>query len=157
MPNQGRTAKGLVFDIAPVGRPLAYRKSERFKSLGMCGESDDITGGMGLEGAVELQRFVESGGVLITLGGASAFPAEFGLARRVEAARPSAQFYAPGPIVEAEIARPEHPMFYGVRQPDAPGEIRERSVAARAGSGPRCAGPHDVQRRRRGGIEWTDA
>lgn len=113
VPNQGRTAKGLVFDIAPVGRPLAYRKSERFKSLGMYGESDDITGGMGLEGAVELQRFVESGGVLITLGGASAFPAEFGLARRVEAARPSAQFYAPGPIVEAEIARPEHPMFYG--------------------------------------------
>lgn len=113
VPNQGRTSKGLVFDIAPVGKPLAYKKSERFAFLGQYGESDDITGGMGLTGAAELQAFVERGGVLITLGAASFFPAEFGLARRVEASRPSATFYAPGPIVEAQVARPEHPIFYG--------------------------------------------
>ena len=34
-------------------------------------------------------------------------------ARTVEATRTSAQFYAPGPIVEAQILRPEHPIFYG--------------------------------------------
>jgi hypothetical protein len=113
VPNQGRTGKGLVFDIAPNTRPLAYRKTDRFRSLGMYGESDDITGGMGLAGAAELQRFVEEGGVLVTMGAASFFPAEYGLARRVDASRPSAQFYAPGPIVEAEIAKPSHPMFYG--------------------------------------------
>ena len=49
----------------------------------------------------------------LILGGASFFPAEFGLARRVDAGRPSAQFYAPGPIVEAEITQPTHPIFYG--------------------------------------------
>ena len=113
VPSQGRSAKGLVFDIPPVGKPLAYRKTDRFKSLGMYGESDDVTGGMGLAGVLEIERFVQQGGVLVTLGGASFFPAEFGLARRVDAARPSAQFYAPGPIVEAEITRPEHPIFYG--------------------------------------------
>ena len=31
----------------------------------------------------------------------------------MDAARPSAQFYAPGPIVEAEILQPAHPIFYG--------------------------------------------
>jgi hypothetical protein len=113
MPSQGRTGKGLVFDIAPVGKPLAYRKTAQFKSLGMYGESDDVTGGMGLAGVVEIDRFVRQGGLLVTLGGASFFPAEFGLAPRVDAARPSAQFYAPGPIVEAELTRPEHPIFYG--------------------------------------------
>jgi hypothetical protein len=113
MPSQGRSGKGLVFDIAPVGKPLAYQRSDRFKSLGMYGESDDVTGGMGLMGVVEIQKFIEDGGVLITLGGASFFPAEFGLARRVDAGRPSAQFYAPGPIVEAEITQPAHPIFYG--------------------------------------------
>jgi hypothetical protein len=113
MPSQGRSGKGLVFDIAPVGKPLAYRKSDRFKSLGMYGESDDVTGGMGLAGAVEIQKFVEDGGVLVTLGAASFFPAEFGLAGRVDAGRPSTQFYAPGPIVEAEITQPSHPIFYG--------------------------------------------
>jgi hypothetical protein len=113
VPSQGRSAKGLVFDVPPVGKPLAYRKTDRFKSLGMYGESDDVSGGMGLTGVLEIERFVQQGGVLVTLGGASFFPAEFGLARRVDAARPSAQFYAPGPIVEAEITKPGHPIFYG--------------------------------------------
>ena len=113
VPSQGRSGKGLVFDIAPVGKPLAYKKSARFKSFGMYGESDDVTGGMGLAGVLEIERFIEAGGLLVTLGGASFFPAEFGLARRVDAGRPSPQFYAPGPIVEAEITRPSHPIFYG--------------------------------------------
>ncbi|MCU0249794.1 MAG: hypothetical protein MUE61_06275 [Vicinamibacterales bacterium] len=120
VPSQGRSGKGLVFDIAPVGKPLAYKKSARFKSLGMYGESDDVTGGMGLSGVLEVERFIEAGGVLVTLGGASFFPAEFGLARRVDAGRPSPQFYAPGPIVEAEITQPSHPIFYGYAAKDVP-------------------------------------
>jgi hypothetical protein len=120
IPSQGRSGKGLVFDIAPVGKPLAYKRSARFKSLGMYGESDDVTGGMGLAGVLEIERFIEAGGLLVTLGGASFFPAEFGLARRVDAGRPSPQFYAPGPIVEAEITQPSHPIFYGYAAKDVP-------------------------------------
>ncbi len=63
VPNQGRTAKGLVFDLEPIGKPLAYKKTEKFKNLGMYGESDDVTGGMGLAGAEEFRKFVEEGGV----------------------------------------------------------------------------------------------
>ena len=113
IPSQGRTSKSLVFDIESKGKPLAYTKTPEFPTMGMYGESEDITGGMGLEGVVELEKFVKSGGVLITLGAASFFPAEFGITRTVEAARTSAQFYAPGPIVEAEIQQPSNPIFYG--------------------------------------------
>ncbi len=113
IPSQGGSGKRLVFDLEPKAKPLAYKKTERFKFLGMYGESDDITGGMGLPGVAELQKFVEEGGVLVTLGAASYFPPEFGLARRVDAARPSAQFYAPGPVVQAEILKPANPIFYG--------------------------------------------
>lgn len=113
LPSQSGSAKRLVFDLEPKDRPLAYRKTERFRNLGMYGESDDITGGMGLEGVVELRRFVEKGGLLVTMGAASYFPPEFGLARRVDASRPGAQFYAPGPIVQVELLRPDHPVFYG--------------------------------------------
>ncbi|MBV8834632.1 MAG: hypothetical protein JO108_35990, partial [Acidobacteriaceae bacterium] len=45
IPNQGRTAKGLVFDIDPKKQPLAYTKTEQFKYLGDYGSSPDITGG----------------------------------------------------------------------------------------------------------------
>jgi len=110
---RGGGAKGLVFDIESKGKPYAYTKSPEFPSLGIYGESQDITGGMGLPGVAELDRFVNEGGVLITLGASSYLPAEFGIARTVDAARPSAQFYAPGPIVEAEILKPAHPIFYG--------------------------------------------
>jgi len=122
MPNQGRSAKGLVYDIEPrAGKPpLAYTKSDQFKNLGLYGESDDITGGMGLEGVVEFRKFVEAGGTLITLGTASSFPAEFGITRRVEAGRTSPQFYAPGPIVQAEILHSASPIFYGYTEKTIP-------------------------------------
>jgi hypothetical protein len=68
---------------------------------------------MGLAGAQEFERFVREGGVLITLGNASAFPAEFGITRRVDVQSPPAGFYAPGPIVELEVKQPQHPAFYG--------------------------------------------
>jgi hypothetical protein len=113
VPHQSTSGKRLVFDIENRGQPIEYKRSDRFRNLGMYGESDDITGGMGLEGVAEFEKFVKAGGVLVTLGTASYFPAEFGLAPRVDAARTSPQFYAPGPIIDAEVLKPEHPIFYG--------------------------------------------
>jgi len=127
IPNQAGTAKRLVFDIESRGQPIAYKKSGQFRNLGMYGESDDITGGMGLEGVAELDKFVKSGGVLVTLGVSSYFPAEFGLASDVDAARTSAQFYSPGAIVDAEILQPQNPIFYGYDKTTMP---------VRYGSGP---------------------
>ena len=78
IPHQAGSGKRLVFDIDSRGTPIAYKKSEQFKYLGMYGESDDITGGMGVEGVAEFDKFAKAGGVLVTLGAASFFPAEFG-------------------------------------------------------------------------------
>jgi hypothetical protein len=132
IPHQGRGGKGLVFDIEPRGKPLAYTKTDRFKFLGAYGESEDITGGMGIAGVAEFEKFVNGGGLLITLGQASFFPPEFGLTRTVDAARPSPQFYAPGPIVEAEILQPTHPIFYG---------YTEKKIPVRYANGPLLAVP----------------
>ena len=128
IPNQGGSGKRLVFDIEPKGRPLAYKKTERFKFLGMYGESDDITGGMGLEGAAELQKFADEGGVLVTLGTASFFPAEFGLTRasrprdrrRVLRARPDRRGGDP------QAAAPDLLRLHGQ---DDPGPLRQRPAA----------------------------
>jgi hypothetical protein len=121
IPNGGRgSAKSLVFDIEPKSKPLAYVKSAEFKTLGMYGSSEDITGGMGLAGVDEFDKFVNQGGVLITLGAASYFPAEFGITRTVEAAHPTPTFYAPGPIVQMSVSRPTHPIFYGYTEKTMP-------------------------------------
>jgi hypothetical protein len=136
IPSQGRSSKSLVFDIESKGVALAYNKTPEFPTLGMYGESADITGGMGLEGVMELEKFVRAGGVLITLGAASFFPADYGITRTVDAARPSAQFYAPGPVVEAVIEQPTHPIFYG---------YTEKTVPVRYANGPLLRVPTEDQ------------
>jgi hypothetical protein len=99
---------------APAARPVPYLKDAKYKFLGMYGESPDISGGMGGEGVDAFAKFLDGGGTLIAMGNAVRFPTELGLARTVDAsATTSDQFYAPRPIVNAEIVRPEHPVFYG--------------------------------------------
>jgi hypothetical protein len=121
IPNQGRTAKGLVFGRLPIpGKTLSYKKNERFKTFGMYGESDDITGGMGLVGAEEIRKFVDEGGILATFAAATYFPTEFGLTPTINSSRTSSSFYAPGPIIEAEILKPSHPIFYGYEKTTIP-------------------------------------
>lgn len=113
VPSQGRNGKGIVYDLEPRDEPIAYTRTDEYRNLGLYGSSEDITGGMGLEGVLELQRFVEGGGLLITLGSATTLPPDFGLTRDINASRTSGQFYAPRPIVQAQVLRPEHPLFYG--------------------------------------------
>jgi Zinc carboxypeptidase len=139
IPNQGRgNAKSIVFDIESKGKPVDYQKSSEFPTLGAYGETADITGGMGLEGVVELDKFVKSGGVLITLGAASFLPAEYGITQSVDAQRTSPQFYAPGPIVEAEIMQSSNPIFYG---------YSKKTVPVRYANGPLLRVPQDDRKK----------
>jgi len=112
MPNQN-ASRQAVFQ-PPAARPVPYLKDAKFKFLGMYGESPDITGGMGGEGVDAVARFLDAGGTLIAMGNAVRFATELGLARTVDAsASTTRDFYAPRPLVNAEIVRADHPVFYG--------------------------------------------
>jgi hypothetical protein len=112
MPTQNAN-RAAVFAPA-AARPVPYKKDPRYKFVGMYGESDDITGGMGAEGVEAFQRFLDGGGTLVTMGAAVRFPTELGMARTVDAAsNTTSNFYAPRPIVQAEVLRLDHPVFYG--------------------------------------------
>jgi hypothetical protein len=112
MPTQTLTRQS-VFQ-PPAARPVPYQKDPKYKFLGMYGESPDITGGMGGEGVDALAKFLDAGGTVVTMGTASRFPADLGLARTVDASgTTSANFYAPRPLVNAEVLRLDHPVFYG--------------------------------------------
>ncbi len=153
--NQGRSAKGMVYDIdARAGKPpMAYTKSDQFKNLGMYGESADITGGMGLEGVVEFRKFVEAGGTLITLGTASAFPAEFGITRRVEAARTTPQFYALWSHRAGRDSTRRESHLLWIHGEDDSSALGQRSAADSAGSRPGATGPDALHRWRSWGSQ----
>ena len=112
MPTQ-QANRAAIF-APPAARPVPYLKTDKYKFLGMYGESPDITGGMGGEGVEAFAKFLEAGGTLICTGGAVQFPTELGMARTVDAsASTSNNFYAPRPLINAEIVKPDHPVFYG--------------------------------------------
>jgi hypothetical protein len=99
--------------MAPkAARPQPYMKTDKFKFLGMYGESPDISGGFGQVGVDAFGKFLEQGGTLITALQASRFPIEFGFAHTVDSENP-AGVQAQKPLIEAEIVKTNSPVFYG--------------------------------------------
>ena len=96
----------------PAAKPQPYQKSDKYKFLGMYGETADMSGGLGQDGVDAVGAFLEGGGTLIAVGDAARLPIEFGFARSAD------KVNVPGltsqrPLVTGEIVRPEHPAFYG--------------------------------------------
>jgi hypothetical protein len=111
--------------------PMPFKKTPETPSFGTPAESDDITGGIGWEGLAQIQKFVEDGGLMVTLGSGSMLALEGGIVRGVRrssggvprstqgggtdsaAAAQSAATRTPGAHVRVTFDRPDHPIAYG--------------------------------------------
>ena len=112
-PHVGGTAQSQVNGIPKTGpTPLPYRKTEATPNLGALDQSDDIRGGMGLEGLMELQKFVQAGGTLITEGSTSMIFPEYSLTSGITVENPT-QLFARGAILRGVIADAKSPLVYG--------------------------------------------
>ncbi|MGE0554835.1 MAG: M14 family zinc carboxypeptidase [Gemmatimonadales bacterium] len=96
----------------PNLEPVPYQKSAKYQFLGMYGESADITGGFGQAGVDAFEDFLSQGGTLIAVGESARLPIELGWAGTVEKVSISG-LTAQRPLVEGEIVRTDHPVFYG--------------------------------------------
>lgn len=114
-PRTGGGFADLVHGIDPKFGPLAYTKTSEFPSLGVPDASEDITGGMGFAGLLNLQKFVEGGGVLLALGNAGTLAVEGGIVRNASMVPPGG-FNTPGSELRAKVVRPEHPIVYGYEE-----------------------------------------
>jgi hypothetical protein len=63
--------------------PMPYKKTPQTPSFGTPAETDDITGGIGYEGLAQIQKFVDDGGLMVTLGSGSMLALEGGIVRGV--------------------------------------------------------------------------
>ena len=110
----GRRGADIVNEIDPAKRgPLAFVKSAEFKHLGTPDAGQDITGGMGLEGVLNLQKFVEQGGLLLLLANPVRVAVDYGMVRDVAIYNPIPAFYNPGSLLKAEVVNEKHPIVYG--------------------------------------------
>jgi hypothetical protein len=134
-PHVGGTAVSQVNGMPKIGKaPLPYKKTEQFPNLAYVDSSDDIRGGMGIEGLAELARFVQDGGTLITEGStATIFPA-YGLTTGVTVEEP-AQLFVRGSILRARISDAKSPIAYGYEAGDLPVYFNQAPVLTAAGGG----------------------
>jgi hypothetical protein len=104
------TRQNVMQEKAP--QPVPYIQTDRYRFLGMYGTSPDVTGGFGQAGVDAFAAFLQGGGTLIAVGGSARLPIDFGWAGTVETA-PVTGLSAQRPLIQAEIVRREHPVFYG--------------------------------------------
>ena len=116
----------------PAAKPQPYQRSEKYQFLGMYGETADMTGGFGTAGVTAFEQFLGEGGTLIATAGAVRFPIEFGFARTIDTEAPSG-VTAQKPLVEAEIKRADHPVFYGYAKSVFPVKFGQGSQVFRVG------------------------
>ena len=136
-PHVGGNSQSHLNGIPKVGPdPVPYKKSEITPNLGVLDQSDDIRGGMGIDGLAELAKFVEEGGTLITEGSTAAFIADYGLTSGVTVEHPE-QLFARGSILRAAITDRKSPITYGYDGKDLPVYFNQDPVFSAAGGGGR--------------------
>lgn len=112
-PHVGGTAQSMVAGMASIGtQPLPYTKSAATPNLGTPDESDDIRGGMGLDGLMNLHKFVQEGGTLITEGATATIFPEYNLTPGVTVETPT-DLFVRGSILRGIIADKKSPLAYG--------------------------------------------
>ena len=114
-----------IHGLPKTWSPMPFKKTPQTPSFGTPAESDDITGGIGWEGLTQIQRFVDSGGLMVTLGSGSMLALEGGLVRGVRRAAGGVprlsgggaagdrETRTPGAHVRVTFDRPDHPIAYG--------------------------------------------
>jgi hypothetical protein len=132
-PHVGGSSQSHLNGIPKTGPdPIPYKKTDLTPNLGANDSSDDIRGGMGVEGLAELAKFVQEGGTLITDGSSAAFMSDFGIATTVTVEHPT-QLFARGSILRGVIADRKSPIAYGFDGKDLPVYFNQDPVLSAAG------------------------
>jgi hypothetical protein len=110
-PHVGGSAEAQVNGVQGA-EPIPYKKSELTPNLGVQDSADDIRGGMGFEGLINLMKFVQEGGLLITEGSTSTIFPDYHLVSGVSVEEPTGLF-ARGVVMKAQFADRKSPIAYG--------------------------------------------
>jgi hypothetical protein len=93
-------------------KPLPWKKTDLTPNIGVEASTDDMRGGIELDGVIHLRDFVRDGGVFVTLSGSSALPIELGLAQGL-AIKDTDKLWAQGGVFKADVLDKASPLAYG--------------------------------------------
>jgi hypothetical protein len=112
----GGSAQALVRGVPKRGEteaPIPWQKSDLTPNMGQSPDTTaDMRGGMGVMGVAHLQKFIEAGGLFITVGGNASIPIDFGITEGVSI-QESRTLQARGSIFNTTFADRKSPISYG--------------------------------------------
>ena len=107
------TSQRIVNGIPMRGEPIPWKKSDIMPNIGTSpDQTDDTRGGMGLEGLLNLRKFVEQGGLFVTIAGNVSIPVDYGLIEGVSIVQ-TKELQARGSVLNARFADRRSPIAYG--------------------------------------------
>jgi hypothetical protein len=132
-PHTGGNAQSNVNGIPMTGQPIPYRRTPETPSFGTPDSTSDIRGGMGIQGLMNLYKFVEQGGTLITEGSTSTLFPEYNLTPGVTVENPAGLFVR-GSIIRGMVADARSPLAYGIGENQIPVYFNQAPVLNAGGA-----------------------
>ncbi|MGH6911012.1 MAG: hypothetical protein ACREEG_12560, partial [Phenylobacterium sp.] len=137
-PTVGSSAREQIVGVAKNGDiPIPYKKTKLTPNLGVLDSTDDVRGGLGVDGLAELQKFVQAGGVLIGDGSTVEMLANYGIAAGVNVSTPP-DLYTKGALMRGVFTDQASPIAYGYVGKELPIYFADAPVidVATPGQGP---------------------
>jgi hypothetical protein len=132
-PHVGGTAESQVNGVQGA-QPIPYKKTDLTPNLGVQDSADDIRGGMGFEGLINLMKFVQEGGLLITEGSTSTIFPDYHLVSGVTIEEPTGLF-ARGVVMKSVFADRNSPIAYGYDSDNLAVYFSQSPVISAGGAG----------------------
>ncbi|MGH9821220.1 MAG: M14 family zinc carboxypeptidase, partial [Pyrinomonadaceae bacterium] len=93
--------------------PIPWKRSDVTPNFGMSpDQTDDIRGGLGIQGVANLQAFIAAGGLFITVADNASIPIDFGITSGVSI-QDAKQLQARGSVLSTVFADRKSPIAYG--------------------------------------------
>ena len=106
------SAQRVVNGMPMRGDPIPWKASDITPNLGNSPDTtDDMRGGMGLEGLLKISKFVDDGGLFVTIAGNDAIPVDYGLIDGVSISN-TRELQARGSILNSVVSDKKTPIAY---------------------------------------------
>jgi hypothetical protein len=108
----GREQGSIVNGMPMYGNPLPWKTTSLTPNIGKIDSTDDIRPGLGWSGVANLNKFVQQGGLFLTVDDTSSFAVNYGFTPGVSIAR-AVRLKAVGDILRIKTVDSASPIAYG--------------------------------------------
>jgi hypothetical protein len=107
------SAQRIVNGMPMRGDPIPWKASAITPNLGLSPDTtDDMRGGMGLDGLLKIARFIDEGGLFVTVTANDSIPIDYGLIEGVSITT-TRELQARGSVLNAVVSDKKSPIAYG--------------------------------------------